>query len=327
MLSWQDIEAKHGFKVTEGVRLADYCSYEVGGPADYFCEPGTAEGILAVLKRCRELNLPVTVIGKGSNLLISDKGVRGMVLCLSKAFSRQGFLAACPGREDYPKLLEALEETPAADEEGFVWFFSEAGASMIRTAKKVSELSLTGLEFACGIPGTVGGALCMNAGAYDGTTADVAAITYYLRDGEICAARWDEQAFGYRRSLFQTPGIIVLGTCYRLRFGELDAILAKVQDLTARREKSQPLELPSCGSVFKRPVGYYAGKLIMDSGLQGYRVGGAEVSRKHAGFIVNVGGATASDVAAVITHVRETVQEKFGVYLETEVRMTGDWDA
>ncbi len=328
MKRWEAIEEEYGVDIQEKRALADFCSYKIGGPADYFCEPETAEALTAVLNACKADEIPVTVIGKGSNLLISDKGVRGMVICLSSAFSAQGFLRSKPGAGDYPALLEALEEEPVPDENGDVWFFSEAGASMIDTSRKVSAKGLRGLEFACGIPGSVGGALYMNAGAYGGSTEDTAMITYYLdKNYAVKAAEGEEQAFSYRSSFFQDEGVIILGCCYRLLPGEQEAIDACIADLTARREKSQPLDLPSCGSVFKRPAGHYAGKLIMDSGLQGYRVGGAEVSRKHAGFIVNQGGASAADVEAVIRHVQETVADKYGVNLETEVRFTGDWDS
>lgn len=322
----KDLEGRFGLSLGENVSLASYCSYKLGGPAEYFCEPENVESLQAVLAACRELNIPVTVIGKGSNLLISDRGVRGMVICLSEKFSRQGFLARCPEPGAYPKLLASLSDEPQAAEDGNFYFLSEAGASLIDTAKRVSAEGLWGLEFACGIPGAVGGALYMNAGAYDGQTKDTAVVTYYLdKEYEIKEARGEEQAFGYRTSLFQQKGYIILGTCCCLKAGDPEAVGAAVADYQARRKKSQPLDLPSCGSVFKRPSGYYAGKLIMDSGLQGYRVGGAEVSTKHAGFIVNIGGATAADVNAVITHVRETVLEKYGVQLETEVRYIGEW--
>lgn len=327
MQLWDEIEKNYQVSIKRGEDMAGHCSYELGGPADYFCEPADVQALIAVLRVCREQHIPVTIIGKGSNLLVADKGIRGMVICLAGALARQGYLKTCPGRDAYPALLTELADLPAADAAGDVWFFSEAGASMIRTAKKVSAEGLTGLEFACGIPGTVGGALYMNAGAYDGSTEQVAAISYYLdHNYEIQAALGDEQQFAYRSSFFQRENMIILGCCYRLHQGEQPAIDEKIADLTARREKSQPLELPSCGSVFKRPPGYFAGKLITDCGLRGFRIGGAEVSLKHAGFIVNQGGATAADVAAVIAHVKKTVKEQFGVQLETEVRFTGDWD-
>ncbi len=378
--------AEHeGVLIREQEILAAHCTYEVGGPADYFCEPSNLAELQAVLSDCARQGLPVTVIGKGSNLLIADRGIRGMVICLSDEFSRHGLLPAAVGSsrgwgggvgsggglaqvssdgastgslrpkppssvssalDDYQMCLANLSvgseagsqagseanlqvdplATPEADEDGYVWYFAEAGASMIDVSLYASSLGLTGLEFACGIPGTVGGALYMNAGAYGGSTEDVAAITWYLNDqGEILSASWDEQKFGYRRSFFQDIGGIVLGTCYRLKLGDVDEISETIADLTQRREKSQPLEMPSCGSVFKRPEGYYAGKLIMDSGLQGYRIGGAEVSRKHAGFIVNVGDATAQNIADLITYIQKTVKERFGVTLETEVRFIGEW--
>lgn len=327
MQLWNEIEKDYGLKIRKDEKLDAHSSYKIGGPADYFCEPETVEALTAVLKACREEEIPVCIIGKGSNLLISDKGVRGMVICLAGAFAKQGFLPAVPGADDYPALRAELKKEPlfTADDEAF--FFSEAGASLISTSKNISAMGLTGMEFACGIPGTVGGGLYMNAGAYGGSMEQVAMITYYLdQDLQVKAAAGKEQGFAYRTSFFQQEGVVILGSCWKLSKGEQKSINEKVAELSARRRKSQPLEWPSCGSVFKRPEGYYAGKLIMDSGLQGYRVGGAEVSTKHAGFIVNRGGATAADVTAVIRHVRETVLAKYGVYLETEVRLTGEWD-
>ncbi len=320
------LSERSGVTIRRNESLAQHCTYEVGGPAEYFVEPESSEELSLLLEFCREEDLTVTIIGKGSNLLISDKGIPGMVICIADQMSSCGFLSACPGVEDYTAALADLVDEPVVDSEGYAWFFAEAGASMIETAKYSARQGLSGLEFASGIPGTVGGALYMNAGAYGGTTEDVAAITYYLnQDGEVAAARWTEQKFGYRQSVFQDVGGIVLATCYRLKPGDPAEIDATIRDLTQRREKSQPLELPSCGSVFKRPEGYYAGKLIMDSGLQGHRIGGAEVSRKHAGFIVNQGGATASDIANLIAYIRRTVFDQFGVTLETEVRFIGDW--
>lgn len=326
MHEWQPLQEQYNLEVRRDETLAKHCTYEVGGPADFFCEPHNMEALRGVLQLCRAKGTPVTIIGKGSNLLVSDRGIRGMVVCLAGAFAKRGFLQACPGREAYAEALNSLTAEPQIDADGFAWLFSEAGASMIEVSKYASSLALGGLEFACGIPGTVGGAVYMNAGAYGGMTQEVAAITYYLdADFELRAAVWDEQNFGYRRSLYQDVKGTILATCYRLQPGDAAEINSKVAELTAKREKSQPLEYPSCGSVFKRPEGYYAGKLIMDSGLQGFRIGGAEVSLKHAGFIVNRGGATATDIADLIAHIRKTVAEKFGVTLETEVRFIGDW--
>ncbi len=310
--------------------LAKHCTYEVGGPAEYFCEPENFAQLQEVLAQAKAEGIPVTIIGKGSNLLISDQGVKGLVVCLADRLAKRGFLKEKPERTSYEVILDSLSAdsaTPAKpDDEGYVWYFAEAGASMIEVAKECSSKGFTGLEFATGIPGTVGGALYMNAGAYGGMTADVAEITWYLTaEGDLRSAVWDEQKFGYRRSYFQDVGAIVLATAYRLQAGDPAEIQATVEDLTTRREKSQPLELPSCGSVFKRPEGYYAGKLIMDSGLQGYRIGGAEVSKKHAGFIVNVGGAKAQDIADLIHYIQRTVKNRFEVQLETEVRYLGEW--
>ncbi|MFC2667289.1 MAG: UDP-N-acetylmuramate dehydrogenase, partial [Limosilactobacillus fermentum] len=199
-----------------------------------------------------------------------------------------------------------------------------AGASYIEVTKIARDHSLTGLEFAAGIPGSIGGAIFMNAGAYGGETKTVVDhVTVMERDGQIHQLSNEEMDFGYRHSAVQASGAIVLDATFALKLGDQNAITAQMEDLNARRAAKQPLELPSCGSVFKRPTGYFAGKLIHDAGLQGYTSGGAQVSTKHAGFIVNVNHGTATDYLNVIHHVQETVQEKFGVQLETEVRIIG----
>ncbi len=323
---WENLNENFQIEIQRDVLLKDYCTYEVGGPADYFCQPETVGDLQGVLLFCEDHDIPVTVIGKGSNLLISDRGIRGMVIVLADRFAHYGFVEGYFGPGQYLKALENIRPEPIEDEEGYVWFFSQSGADMREASRYASSHGATGLEFATGIPGTVGGAVYMNAGAYEGKTADVAMLTYYLdQNYELQAVEGDQQAFGYRKSVFQEDKNIIVATLYRLKQDLQEIIDQHVELLTSKRENSQPLEWPSCGSVFKRPEGYYAGKLIMDAGLQGKNINGAEVSTKHAGFIVNKGGARAEDIANLIKHVQNTVLEEFGVQLETEVRFMGEW--
>lgn len=326
MSPFQDLQDSLSVKILTNEPLAAHCTYRVGGPADYFCQPENVDQLQAILSRCKELDIPATVIGKGSNLLISDQGIRGMVICLEDNFSVLGFLDRCPDDDELISLTARLSPAPQLNAAGKTWLLAFAGASMIDTSALATQYGLTGLEFACGIPGSVGGAVYMNAGAYGGMTQDVAVMTYYLdTDFKVQKVYGEAQAFGYRQSFFQQTQALVLATCYELHQGDPEEVAAKVNEFTQKRQASQPLELPSCGSVFKRPVGHFAGKLISEAGLQGARIGGAEVSKKHAGFIVNQGGATARDIADLIKHVQDTVLKKDGVSLETEVRFMGDW--
>ena len=241
--------------------------------------------------------MPLTVIGNASNLIVRDGGIEGLTMILTQMNGIQ---------------VEGNR------------VIAQAGASYIETTKAARDHSLTGLEFAAGIPGSVGGAIFMNAGAYGGETKNVASeVTAMLPDGTIKHYDNEELDFGYRHSAVQDNHGIVLEAVFDLKPGDQAEITALMDDLNARRAAKQPLELPSCGSVFKRPEGYFAGKLIHDAGLQGYTSGGAQVSTKHAGFIVNVDHGTATDYLNVIHHVQATVKEKFGVSLETEVRIIG----
>ncbi len=321
-----------GINIRLNEEMSQHCTYKVGGPADYFYLVDDLENLKDVLKWAKEFAVDVTVIGLGSNLLISDKGIRGLVIAFAENFSRIGFLRALPS-PDFDGLISAQEnliesadllEIEDSDED--VYIYSEAGAPLKELSKFASNNSMTGLEYSCGIPGSVGGGVYMNAGAYGRMTADTCVQTYYLSpELELKVASGDEQEFAYRESIFHKEHGIILASIFKVNKGEQDLINSMVADLTNRRNASQPLEYPSCGSVFKRPEGYFAGKLIMDSGLKGFRVGGAEVSEKHAGFIVNVDNAKATDVLAVIKHVQETVKKDHGVDLETEVRIIGEW--
>ncbi len=271
---------------------------KLGGKADFFVTPATYEEVQKLFRYCKDHHVPFTLIGNGSNLIVRDGGVRGVVCSL----------------EHLNKIWREGNK-----------IIAQSGASIIATSRRALEESLTGLEFACGIPGTVGGAVFMNAGAYGGEIKDVLETCLLIdQNGEIVQREAKELDLSYRYSNIQETGEIVLEATFQLKPGNYDEIKAVMDDLTFRRESKQPLEYPSCGSVFKRPPGYYAGKLIQDSNLQGTRIGGAEVSRKHAGFIVNIDNATAADYIALIRHVQKTVKEKFGVELETEVRIIGE---
>lgn len=277
--------------------LSNYTFTHTGGPADWLAFPKNVDEVRQLVTFAKENGLPVTVLGNASNLIVKDGGIAGLVLILTDM-----------------KSITVHDQTVTAD----------AGAAYIDTTKVARDHSLSGIEFAAGIPGSVGGAVFMNAGAYGGETKNVVAkATVMNRDGEIFELDNQSLDFGYRHSAVQDQHLIVLSADFALQPGNFAEIKAKMDDLNARRAAKQPLDLPSCGSVFKRPTGYFAGKLIHDAGLQGYTSGGAQVSKKHAGFIVNINHGTATDYLNVIHHVQATVKEKFGVDLETEVRIIG----
>ena len=287
-------------KVLEQEPMARHTTFRIGGPADYFVELGSIEQIRAAIQVCREENLPWFVLGRGSNLLVSDKGYRGVILSIYKDFQK----------------TEIQGETVTV----------QAGVLLTTLSGKVLDASLTGLEFASGIPGTIGGAVVMNAGAYGGEMKDIVRkVTVLDQDGEVRTLTCGEMQFGYRTSLAKKKGYIVLGAELTLRQGEKEKIRGEMQALKAKRIEKQPLEFPSAGSTFKRPEGYFAGKLIMDAGLRGAAVGGAQVSEKHCGFVVNTGNATAADVRELMRQVQGKVQEQFGVHLEPEVRFLGEF--
>lgn len=287
-------------KVLEQEPMARHTTFRIGGPADYFVELGSIEQIRAAIQVCREENLSWFVLGRGSNLLVSDKGYRGVILSIYKDFQK----------------TEIQGETVTV----------QAGVLLTTLSGKVLDASLTGLEFASGIPGTIGGAVVMNAGAYGGEMKDIVRkVTVLDQDGEVRTLTCGEMQFGYRTSLAKKKGYIVLGAELTLKQGEKEKIREEMQTLKAKRIEKQPLEFPSAGSTFKRPEGYFAGKLIMDAGLRGAAVGGAQVSEKHCGFVVNTGNATAADVRELMRQVQGKVQEQFGVHLEPEVRFLGEF--
>ena len=279
--------------------MAKHTSFRIGGPADVLAQPGNEAELAELLKRAAHHAVPVTLVGNGSNLLVRDKGIRGLVIKLSNLFS---------------SITVA----------GNVLTFG-SGISLAMASKKAASLSLSGLEFAVGIPGTIGGAVYMNAGAYDGEMAKVVTSVQVMdRQGQSSQLKADELDFAYRHTALQNSGLIVTSVTVSLQPSEAESIKAKMDDFSQRRIAKQPLELPSAGSMFKRPVGYFAGTLIEQTGLKGYTVGGAQVSTKHAGFVVNVGGATAKDVLQLISDVQDRVLAAQGVQLEPEVLVLGE---
>ena len=278
--------------------MSEHTTFKVGGPADLYVIPDDSEEIRDVLRECEESGVPHFVLGYGSDLLVSDEGYRGVIIAL--------------GDDLVGVTMEDDEMT------------CEAGVGLKEASEMACELGLSGLEFACGIPGSVGGACYMNAGAYDGCMADVLKCVRVLRaDGTQDTLDVDELDLGYRHSRIADEGMIVLSATFDLHHGNPEKIRETMDELTRQREEKQPLDLPSAGSTFKRPEGFYVGKLVTDAGLRGYQSGGAAVSKKHAGFVVNVDHATAADVHAVIEHVQDEVERQFGVRLEPEIRFLG----
>lgn len=280
--------------------MCRHTTFRIGGPADYFLVPESYGQIREILNICREENLPYFILGNGSNLLVSDLGYRGVIIQIfrnSNQISVEG------------------EKIRAG-----------AGALLSAIAAAAKNASLTGFEFAGGIPGTIGGAVVMNAGAYGGELKDVLCeVTVMTKDGEILTIPAEKLELGYRTSIIKKAGYLVLEAVLSLKKGDSEKIAAYMKELSQMRISKQPLEYPSAGSTFKRPQGYFAGKLIMESGLRGYRVGGAQVSEKHCGFVINTGNACARDVKDLMDDVIERVYEKFGVTLEPEVKFLGDF--
>ncbi len=278
--------------------LSRHTTFRIGGPAEVFVEPGGLEEVRSVVKACRAAGEPMRVMGRGSNLLVADAGLRGVVVHLGHRFSA----IRVEGRDV------------------FAW----AGASLSAVGEAAASAGLAGFEFACGIPGTIGGAAIMNAGAYGGELSQVCPSLACLdAQGEIHEVPRSRAQWSYRHSMMDERGEIVLEARLRLEPGDEASIRERMADLARRRRDKQPLDLPSAGSTFKRPEGHFAGKLIQDAGLRGLRRGGAQVSEKHAGFVVNAGGATAHDVRALIADVQDAVRERFGVELQPEVRLWG----
>lgn len=283
------------YKANEPMSL--HTSFKIGGGAEYFVEPSNEKELSAVLKATKENNIPVTVIGNGSNLLVSDEGIEGVVVSTLKM-----------------KTIRLLDETH---------IFAEAGSSLTAVCLFAKNNSLSGLEFAYGIPGSVGGALYMNAGAYGGEMSDVVESAKSLDNGKLVERKVDEIDLSYRHSVYTGNNEIIVGVTFKLEKGNLDEIEEKMNTLMQKRKTSQPLDFPSGGSTFKRPEGYFAAALIDECGLKGLSVGGAEVSRKHAGFVINRENATCCDVLDLIQKIKDAVFEQKGVKLETEVIFLG----
>lgn len=278
--------------------LLNYTYTKTGGPADILAFPKTAEEAKQLFDYCREQAIPWIVLGNASNLIVRDGGIRGVVIMLSE-------------------MNQIVVDGTS--------LIVDAGAKLIDTTYVALHESLTGFEFACGIPGSVGGAVFMNAGAYDGEIQDVfASCDVLLANGQIVTYTKEEMEFAYRHSKLQEQKMIILSSRFDLAKGDQEQIKKRMDELTELRQLKQPLEYPSCGSVFKRPVGHFTGKLIQDAGLQGLKWGGAQISEKHAGFIVNVDQATATDYVELIAHIQQVIKETFDVTLETEVRIIGE---
>ena len=278
--------------------LSEYVNFKVGGPADILLIPKTKEQFIKSVSICRENEIPFYVIGNGSNILVRDGGFRGVVISLLELNS-----------------IVVKGEKIVAD----------CGAMLKNVSDAAKLSSLTGVEFACGIPGTIGGAVYMNAGAYGGEMRDIIESVEIIDEtGEIKILSNKKMKFKYRSSIAMEKGYTILSATIELETGDVKTIKDLIADLTNKREDKQPLDYPSAGSTFKRPVGYFAGQLIEQAGLKGYTVGGAQVSEKHSGFVINKGSATARDILDVIEHVQKTVKEKDGVDLHTEVRIIGE---
>ncbi len=278
--------------------MQKHTTFRIGGPADCFVQIENKEQLIRLQRYLKQLGMPFFILGNGSNLLVSDKGYQGIVLQIGQKMSK----------------IEVNGNVITA----------QAGAAMSQVARAALEHGLAGLEFASGIPGTIGGGVVMNAGAYDGELSGVVTqVNVVNSEGECMELENDSMEFGYRTSSIRNNSFTVTEVILKLEEGDREQIRAKMEELAARRREKQPLEYPSAGSTFKRPRGNFAGKLIMDAGLRGFQIGGAKVSEKHCGFIVNTGNATAEDVRDVISEVRKQVKERFHVDLEPEILFLG----
>lgn len=278
--------------------MKNHTSFKVGGPVDILVTPESYDEIVNLIKLCNGENIPYYIIGRGSNLIVRDGGFRGIIIKLTK-----------------------LDNIKVEDERLIV----QSGVDLCKVSEAALKNSLKGFEFACGIPGTVGGAVTMNAGAYNGEISQVIESALVVdKSGKLITLNKDELELGYRMSAVQKYGYTVLEVTFKLVKGEYESIKERIDDLTRKREDKQPLEYPSAGSTFKRPEGHYTGKLIEESMLKGFSIGGAQVSEKHAGFIINKGDATAKDILDLIAHIQNTIKSNFHVELHPEVRIIGE---
>lgn len=292
-------------QLKQGEMMNKHISFRVGGPARLYIEPSELQEVVFLVKTADEMKIPYLLLGNGSNIVISDDGFDGLVIRLGERFSSIW-----------------IEQDPQDTEVSYLHAY--AGALLTKVSSSATKESLTGLEFASGIPGSVGGAVFMNAGAYNHDMSEIVeSALCVLSTGETFTVERSDFDFGYRHSRFMDKGGIVLTVTLKLHRGDQEMITSQIREYTEKRTKSQPLNYPSAGSMFKRPEGYYAGTLIDQTGLKGLTVGGAQVSEKHAGFVINIGGATASDIDQLTKEVRARVYEKHGVMLEREVRFIG----
>lgn len=279
--------------------MKKHTSFKLGGNADILIVPSNEEEVCEVIKLCKKFNYPFFVMGNGSNLIVKDGGIRGLVIKMTENFSKINITG------------EIVE--------------SDSGVLLSKLSKFAMKNDLSGIEFAEGIPGTLGGAVIMNAGAYNGEMKDVVVKTRYIdKNGDVQTIEGEEHKFSYRSSYIQKESGIILKSWLKLKKGNKEQIAKEMNEFSKRRRDKQPLEMPSAGSVFKRPEGYFAGKLIEDCGLRGFTIGEAQVSEKHCGFIVNKGNASSEDVIKLIKHIQNCVKNKYNVILETEVKIVGE---
>ncbi len=289
-----------GAVVEENAPMSKYTSFKTGGNADLLIIPASVDSLSQIIKKCKALNIKPFVMGNGSNLLVTDSGYKGVMIKIGSNLSS----------------MKMLDENTIE---------CESGVMMKALCNFALDNSLSGLEFAFGIPGNLGGAVYMNAGAYGGEMKDVLySCTHIDSDGNIGTLTKDQLALGYRRSAYTDNGYTIISATLKLQKGDKTEIKEAMNDKLRRRKEKQPLEFPSAGSTFKRPEGYFAGALIEDCQLKGYTIGGAQVSEKHAGFVINRGGATSTDILNLIKHIQDTVFQKYGVKLETEVKIIGE---
>ena len=294
-----DFSKNEGIVLLENEPLSKHTSFRIGGPARLFALPETVSQLTALVAFASENKLKWTVIGNGSNLLVRDKGIRGAVIQI------------------YSRMADITVDGDIIEARG--------GALLSAVAAKAADAGLTGMEFASGIPGSIGGAVVMNAGAYGGEMKDVlVSVDVLTKELEVKTIPVGELELGYRHSIVPEAGYIVLGAKMKLEKGDEAVIRGRMAELAEQRREKQPLQYPSAGSTFKRPVGYFAGKLVQDAGLKGKTIGGAQVSEKHSGFLINIGGATAQDILDLIAFCQKEVKDQFGVTLETEVKIVGE---
>lgn len=286
-------------EILENEPMSLHTSFKIGGPTDFFLVPTNIEKLVNTIKLCSNENIPYYIIGNGSNLLVTDKGFRGVIIQIYKNFN---------------------EIRIVGDR-----VYAQAGVLLSKLSKEIYEASLEGFEFASGIPGTLGGAVFMNAGAYGGEMKHILEeVTVVTHQGDLINLPKEALELDYRSSVLQKEDYVAISAVLKLKKGDQELIKKTLDELNHKRKTRQPLEMPSAGSTFKRPEGHFAGKLIMESGLRGYSIGQAQVSEKHCGFVVNKGNASAEDVILLMDYVRKVVKEKFGVELEPEVKLLGE---